>query len=81
MTVLSNGTAVGHVTGRDLVVKPGNNSGIAVDVSWNPLDLSGQDGVIAGQDLVSAYISGLFTASSPGYPHLTSSRIESHCYL
>lgn len=71
LSVLSNGTAVGHVTGRDLVVKPGVNTGISLDVSWNPLDSSGKDGVIAGQDLVSAYVSGLFIPSSPAYSSLT----------
>ena len=63
MGLLFNGTTVGHVTARDLVVKPGNNTGIDFDVSWNPLDSSGPDGVAAGQGLLSDYISGLFLSS------------------
>ncbi|KAK2763964.1 hypothetical protein FQN54_009583 [Arachnomyces sp. PD_36] len=78
MHLLSNGTTVGHVTGRHLVVKPGNNTGVSIDVSWNPLDSSGPDGVVAGRDLLSAYVSGLdpivtfktHENTIPGYPEL-----------
>lgn len=76
LSVLSNGTAVGHVTGRDLVVKPGVNTGVSLDVSWNPLESGGKEGVIAGQDLVSAYVSGLLNPRSLAYANLTSLRNE-----
>lgn len=78
MSMLSNGTTVGHITGRDLIVKPGVNTGVSFDASWNPLDSSGQDGVVAGRDLLSAYVSGLFIYFPLNHPSLTSLRFGSH---
>lgn len=56
--LLYNSTAVAHMTARDVSVVPGNNSGVQVDLLWNPLDSGGSSGVNAGRELVSQYISG-----------------------
>jgi hypothetical protein len=55
-----NGTAVAHLTARELSVSPGINSGVDIDALWNPLDISSGKGVAAGRDLLSRYVSGTF---------------------
>ncbi|PGH03785.1 hypothetical protein AJ79_07261 [Helicocarpus griseus UAMH5409] len=57
-----NGTNVGDVTARNLSIYPGFNSDIKISGLWDPLRLGGKDGVAAGQDLLSHYISGLNTS-------------------
>lgn len=56
--LLYNETKVAHITGRDLSVFPGINHGMPIDLQWSPLDLGGTDGVTAGRELISQYISG-----------------------
>jgi hypothetical protein len=58
--LLYNGTDVAHLTARELSVSPGINSGVVIDALWNPLDISGQKGLVAGRDLLSRYVSGMF---------------------
>jgi hypothetical protein len=65
--VLYNGTAVAHVTVRDLLVLPGANSGVSVEAFWNPLDSSGEAGVTAGRELISQYISGQCLVDRPRF--------------
>lgn len=60
LVLLYNGTAVGHVVARDVSLIPGLNTGIHVDLVWNPLAFSGANGVDVGRKMVSRYISGEF---------------------
>ncbi|OJD18871.1 hypothetical protein AJ78_01126 [Emergomyces pasteurianus Ep9510] len=62
LQVVHNGTNVGHVTARNLTISPGFNSGIEISALWDPLHLGGKDGIAAGQDLISRYISGFNTS-------------------
>lgn len=64
LVMLYNATTVAHVTARDLSIVPGHNSGAQFDLHWDPLDLSGTDGVKSGRQMVSQYISGML------YPYL-----------
>lgn len=57
-----NDTVVGHVTGRDISVLPGNNTGVEVYGQWNPEDASGKKGIDAGREMLSEYVSGRFMA-------------------
>ncbi|KAH8697198.1 hypothetical protein BGW36DRAFT_378185 [Talaromyces proteolyticus] len=59
--LLSNGTAIAHITGHAMSIVPGNNTGVSIDVLWSPLASSGDAGVIAGRKFLSNYISGLNT--------------------
>lgn len=61
LVLLYNGTAVGHVVARDVSLIPGLNTGIHVDLVWNPLAFSGANGVDVGRKMVSRYISGFNT--------------------
>ncbi|PGH27491.1 hypothetical protein AJ80_00732 [Polytolypa hystricis UAMH7299] len=56
-----NGTDVAHVTGRNILVFPGTNSGVEINGLWNPKEMSGEAGVAAGRDLLSRYVSGFNT--------------------
>jgi hypothetical protein len=56
--LLFNGTALAHLTAQDVVVLPGVNAGVQIDALWNPLNLGGDAGIAAGQDLMSQYVSG-----------------------
>lgn len=58
--MLFNGTALAHVTVRELSVVPGDNSGVVFEALWSPLAAGGDAGVIAGRDLLSGYVSGIF---------------------
>jgi len=55
--ILSNGSLVGIAAAQGLRVGPGNNTNLVVGATWNP-SLGGDDGVLAGRDLLSQYISG-----------------------
>ena len=68
-TLLYNGTALGHVTARDISVKPGLNTGLHFDLAWNPLESGGDHGVDLGRDLVSRYISGKPSGASGWFVH------------
>ncbi|KAL2002019.1 hypothetical protein VTN02DRAFT_805 [Thermoascus thermophilus] len=59
--ILHNGTAVAQLLARNLSVAPGLNSGVRVDLLWNPKDLRGERGETAGRDMLSRYVSGLHT--------------------
>ncbi|KAL4964765.1 uncharacterized protein BDV14DRAFT_72062 [Aspergillus stella-maris] len=61
LLMVYNATRVAHVTARDVNVVPGANTGVNVDLQWSPLDLSGQLGVLAGQELLSQFVSGFNT--------------------
>lgn len=63
--ILHNGTAVAQVLARNLSVAPGLNSGIRVDLLWNPKDLRGERGETAGRDMLSRYVSGLLESAAP----------------
>ncbi|PCG92826.1 Protein of unknown function DUF3712 [Penicillium occitanis (nom. inval.)] len=76
--MLFNETALAHVTGRDLLVVPGDNIGVVFEALWSPLAAGGDIGVIAGRELLSSYVSGLNTTvtlqahegSIPGLPDI-----------
>lgn len=57
--VLYNATKVAHLVARDVSIVPGKNSGLSVDLHWRPLNLDGPQGVSAGRELLSRYISGV----------------------
>jgi hypothetical protein len=64
--MLFNETALAHVTGRDLSVVPGDNIGVVFEALWSPLAAGGDIGVIAGRELLSSYVSGIyFSAPCP----------------
>lgn len=56
--LLYNTTTVAHVTAHDVSIAPGVNTGIPVDFLWSPLDAGGSDGITAGRELMSQYVSG-----------------------
>lgn len=56
--MLYNGTAVAHITARNIAVHSGNNTNIPIEFHWRPFELNGTDGVEAGRTLVSSYVSG-----------------------
>lgn len=58
--MLFNGSALAHMTGRELAIVPGENTGVTVEALWNPLAAGGKKGVEAGRELISSYISGIF---------------------
>ncbi|EEH43377.1 uncharacterized protein PADG_08302 [Paracoccidioides brasiliensis Pb18] len=62
LLIAHNGTNVGDVTAQNLSISPGLNAGIKVNALWNPLQLAGDDGVAAGRDMISRYISGFNTS-------------------
>ncbi|KAF2142445.1 uncharacterized protein K452DRAFT_326348 [Aplosporella prunicola CBS 121167] len=61
INLLTNGTVLGHVTARDIKVKPGNNTNVVVQAVWDPLSASGEEGRAVGRELLSQYISGFNT--------------------
>ncbi|KAL2809961.1 hypothetical protein BJX63DRAFT_423438 [Aspergillus granulosus] len=62
LLLVYNSTRIAHVTMKDAKIIPGTNTGILLDFRWSPLDLGGPSAVLAGQDLVSQYISGRNTS-------------------
>jgi hypothetical protein len=62
--LLTNGTALGHVTARNLTVVPGNNTNLLVQASWEPSIAGGLNGKAVGRELLSQYISGYNTTIS-----------------
>jgi len=61
INLLTNGTIIGHVTARDILVVPGNNTNTLVQAVWSPLALSGDHGKAIGAEFLSQYISGFNT--------------------
>ncbi|KAL2833403.1 hypothetical protein BDW59DRAFT_169080 [Aspergillus cavernicola] len=62
LVLLYNTTKVAHLTARDVTIIPGTNTGVHVDLHWSPLDVGGPSAVLAGQDLLSQYVSGYNTS-------------------
>ncbi|KAI9367911.1 hypothetical protein BJX61DRAFT_262048 [Aspergillus egyptiacus] len=62
LLLLSNTTKLAHITARDVTIVPGLNTGIHVDLQWNPSELGGPSAVLAGQALLSQYVSGYNTS-------------------
>lgn len=58
LLLVYNSTEVAHLTVRDVTIVPGTNTGVNVDLQWSPLDLGGPSAVLAGQDLLSQFVSG-----------------------
>ncbi|KAJ9319436.1 hypothetical protein DTO271D3_205 [Paecilomyces variotii] len=56
-----NGTGVAHLIMRNVSVVPGSNSGVPLELLWNPFDSNGTDGIAAGRDMLSQYVSGMNT--------------------
>ncbi|KAL4906458.1 hypothetical protein BDW74DRAFT_132734 [Aspergillus multicolor] len=59
LLLVYNGTSVAHITAKDVTIVPGTNVGVNVNLQWNPLDLGGPPAVLAGQELISRFVSGL----------------------
>lgn len=59
--MIYNNTAVAHIIGHDISLAPGNNTDVSVDFVWSPREYGGAEGIIAGRELLSSYISGLFS--------------------
>lgn len=53
-----NDTDVAHVVGRNMSISSGVNSTVEIEGLWDPTNGSGEEGVIAGRDLLSRYVSG-----------------------
>ncbi|GME63789.1 hypothetical protein GTA08_BOTSDO01153 [Neofusicoccum parvum] len=64
INILTNDTAMGHVTAENLTVVPGNNTGIVVEALWDPLKMSGERGRIVGKNFISEWLSGFNTSLS-----------------
>ncbi|KAL4937550.1 hypothetical protein BDV06DRAFT_232533 [Aspergillus oleicola] len=62
LLMIYNTTKIARVTARDVAIVPGANTGVNVDLQWNPLDLSGPSGALAGHELLSQFVSGLNTS-------------------
>ncbi|KXX81205.1 hypothetical protein MMYC01_201399 [Madurella mycetomatis] len=60
--VQSNGTTVGEARAENLAIAPGNNTGLAVSATWNPLLMGGEKGAQHGRNLLSQYLSGYNTS-------------------
>lgn len=58
LLLVYNSSKVAHLTARDVTIVPGTNTGVNVDLQWSPLDLGGPSAVLAGQDLLSRFVSG-----------------------
>ncbi|KAL6234197.1 hypothetical protein BDW75DRAFT_212950 [Aspergillus navahoensis] len=62
LLLVYNDTKVAHLTARDVTIVPGSNTGVNVNLQWSPLDLGGPSAVLAGQDLISRFVSGFNTS-------------------
>jgi len=58
VSIMVNGTRLGHASVKGVSVKPGFNARVPVTAVWNPWDASGRDGGAIGKELLSQYISG-----------------------
>lgn len=56
--LLYNTTTVAHIICRNVSIVPGVNTDISVDFLWCPLDADGSDGMSAGREMISQYVSG-----------------------
>jgi hypothetical protein len=64
INVLVNQTVLGQAIAKNVFVHPGNNTGILVNVVWDPFTHSGETGKKVGKELISQYISGTFPSLS-----------------
>lgn len=58
INILNNGSIVGRASAKNVVVANGNNTGIAVEVVWDPSGLGGKKGAAIARELLSQYVSG-----------------------
>lgn len=59
---LSNATQLGFAVAEGVSISPGENNNILVHATWEPLGASGKQGLAAGKELLSQYISGYNTS-------------------
>lgn len=59
--ILNNGSIIGDATARNVHVKPGNNTNLLVEATWDPTGFGGTKGAEIGAELLSQYISGYNT--------------------
>lgn len=59
--ILNNGSIIGDATVRNLHVRPGNNTNILVEATWDPSKFGGEAATKIGRELLSQYISGFNT--------------------
>ncbi|KAL5050318.1 hypothetical protein BDW71DRAFT_173608 [Aspergillus fruticulosus] len=62
LLLVYNDTKIAHLTVRDVTIVPGTNTGVNVNLQWSPLDIGGPSAVLAGQDLISRFVSGFNTS-------------------
>lgn len=58
----SNDSVLGDVTIKNLVVAQGNNTGVTVGASWDPVGFGGEQSREAGRTLISDFLSGKNTS-------------------
>lgn len=58
INILNNGSVIGQASVRNVDVTAGNNTGIAVEVVWDPSGFGGKQGAAIARELISQYISG-----------------------
>ena len=58
----ANDTLIGHATVKDVNVVEGENFNMPVTVYWQPLEEGGEEGRAVGSELLSQYISGVYSA-------------------
>ena len=61
-----NDTDVAQLVARNVSISAGANSTVEVEALWNPMEMGGEKGVIAGRDLLSRYVSGSSCQSTFG---------------
>ncbi|KAH8602151.1 hypothetical protein B0O99DRAFT_499900 [Bisporella sp. PMI_857] len=62
--ILNNGSIIGDATARNIIVKPGNNTDILVEATWDPASFGGKRAAAIGRELLSQYVSGYNTTLS-----------------
>lgn len=62
LLITHNGTPLGHVTARNMLISPGKNEKVEIEGLWDPWGISGNDGVIVARELCSQYASGSYDA-------------------
>ena len=78
ISILTNGTVLGHAIAENITVIPGNNTNIPVRATWNPLEASGVNGSIVGREFISQYISGKYLPPQQGIWLTICFRIQYH---
>ncbi|EKD13845.1 uncharacterized protein L3040_005536 [Drepanopeziza brunnea f. sp. 'multigermtubi'] len=59
--ILCNGSIIGDATARNIVVRPGNNTDLVVQATWDPSRFGGKIAASIARELMSQYISGFNT--------------------